>query len=97
MDVIGVCEPVPVGLVAFVSALVSEGLFVGPHEVAVPGKEETIAMDSHSQIDMDSNEVIVPRLRGRGPEGVGFGRFRLETLHSLDVVLSFWLGHELPK
>jgi hypothetical protein len=55
------------GLVALVATFVSKGLLVGPNEVAVPGKEEAVAMYKHGLVHMDSDKVIETSPRCWGP------------------------------
>ena len=97
VDIIRVGEPVPVGLGALVPALVLQGLFIRPDEVAVPGKEETVTVNTHGQVHVDSDKVIVPSLRSWRPCRIGLGWLSLKALDSLDVVLPFGLAHELPR
>jgi hypothetical protein len=46
--------PFPVGLVASVAALFTEGIFVDPNVIAMPGEEVSSVMDVEGLVDMGS-------------------------------------------
>lgn len=50
-------------LIALVATFVSEGLLVRPDKVAVPGEEETIAMNTKGLVHVDGDIVVKARLR----------------------------------
>ena len=50
--------PVPIGLVAFVAALVAQGGFVEVEEVAVPGQKDGIEVDAKGLVDVHGGEIV---------------------------------------
>lgn len=72
--------PVPVGLGAGVAAFVAQGLFVGPGEEAVPGKEVGRGVDGKGLVDVNSNKVIVTSFGAGHLERVELRRLGHEAL-----------------
>lgn len=66
-------RPVPVGEGALVAALADEGLLVVPREGAVPRQEICRIVDRLRLVDVDGDEVVVPRFGPRGESWVGEG------------------------
>ena len=81
----GVLGPVPVGLVAGVAALVTEGLLVLVDEPAVPGHEVAGVVDRHGLLDVGDDEVVEPGLGAGGDISRGASGQALEALDGVDV------------
>lgn len=87
--VVGRRGPVPVGQGALVAALTDEGLLVVPREEAVPRQEVCRIVDCLRLVDVDGDEVVVPRLGPCGEAWVCEGGLGHEAECGVDV------GHPL--
>ena len=86
-DIVHGLGPIPIGLIAGVAALVTQGGLVEVEEVPMPTEEDRIEMHAESLVDVDGGEIITAIEGSRNLAGRYDGGLAVEAEDGIDVLL----------